>query len=328
MKATKLPSGSYRCRVYIDGKCYSVTRKTKKQAEIDAIKLQANTSYTMENMTLDKAILSYIESKTSVLAPSTIREYNRSYRLDFDEIKDIPINNLTQPIIQRFMNTHAANKSPKTCRNIHGLLAAVLRMYRPDFVLNTRLPQKKVNDIYIPSTEEVNFIMHNCEDEDLLNAIRLAVFIPSRRSEIAALTSKDLQGNVVHIHSAMVLNTSQEWVIKGTKTNAGDRFVELPQFVADNLTKEGYLVPISPNIITQRFETLLAKLNINPFHFHCLRHYGCSILHYWGFPDAEIMRRGGWKSDYVMKQVYRHALINETKELSKKINDKFEQTFL
>lgn len=37
-----------------------------------------------------------------------------------------------------------------------------------------------------------------------------------------------------------------------------------------------------------------------------------------GIPDSYIMEMGGWKSDYVMKSVYRHALDDQKAEAMKK----------
>lgn len=58
-------------------------------------------------------------------------------------------------------------------------------------------------------------------------------------------------------------------------------------------------------------------------HFHELRHYAASILHAIGIPDQYIMNYGGWKTDYVMKSVYRNAIDEETQKMNDKISDHF-----
>ena len=35
------------------------------------------------------------------------------------------------------------------------------------------------------------------------------------------------------------------------------------------------------------------------------------MLHDMGVPDSDIMKLGGWSSDYVMKKIYRHS-VQET----------------
>ena len=59
---------------------------------------------------------------------------------------------------------------------------------------------------------------------------------------------------------------------------------------------------------------------------HDLRHYSASILHAIGIPDQYIMARGGWKTDNVMKRVYRDTLSDVEKEMNQKAVDYFEQS--
>lgn len=326
MKASRLPSGSYRVQFRMNGKVVSVTRATKRDAELEAAKMKANNTYSVSNITLERAMREYIESRASVLAPSTLREYKRAFEKDYEEIKHIPINNITQGIVQSFINNHAKTKSPKSCRNIHGLLSSVLKMYRPDFVLNTTLPQKDVIEEYIPTNEDIKVLM-TIDDEELLDAICLAAFGPMRRSEICALRSDDIQGNIIHVQRALVWNGS-EWVIKKTKTIAGDRYIEFPSFVIDRFKgREGNLFSLKPNNISNRFHKKLPKIGLKSFRFHSLRHFASSYFHYLGLPDKAIQNRAGWESEYTMKKVYRHVLQEEQRKYDSLANSQIEKDF-
>ena len=42
-------------------------------------------------------------------------------------------------------------------------------------------------------------------------------------------------------------------------------------------------------------------------------------------PDQYIMKRGGWKSDKVLKKVYRGTIESEEKKFTDKINEHFTQ---
>ena len=77
-------------------------------------------------------------------------------------------------------------------------------------------------------------------------------------------------------------------------------------------------------MITQRFNHVLIQANVPHFRFHDLRHYGASILHALGMPDAYIMERGGWGNDGTLKNVYRHALEDQKKQLNDKVNKYFD----
>lgn len=38
-------------------------------------------------------------------------------------------------------------------------------------------------------------------------------------------------------------------------------------------------------------------------------------------PEADIMKMGGWETDYVMKNVYRHAMQDKNKAAQKRASD-------
>ena len=109
---------------------------------------------------MKEAYTRYIDSKTNVLSPSTIREYRRSARNDLQDIMPLKLRDITQEAVQRSINQFAANHAPKTVRNAHGLLSAVLGVYYPSFQLSTGLPQKQKARITIPTEAEVKALLH------------------------------------------------------------------------------------------------------------------------------------------------------------------------
>lgn len=328
-----LPSGAYRCLVYIGkdatGKRQykSFTAQDKKTAEFLASQyLMEHQNEESSNLTFEDALTSYIKSRESVLAPSTIREYKRSQKKDFEAINKKYINDITQHDIQVLINEKASKSSPKTVKNIHGLISAVFRMFRPTMALNTTLPQKKPNNMYIPTDFDIATLI-NCaqDDEDMLIAILLAAFGPLRRSEICGVERTDIDKNqVLHVQRAVVQDENKQWVDKLTKSVAGDRYIPLPDFVFDKIkARKGRIVHLKPNQISDRFIDIQKRSGLPHFRFHDLRHYCASIQHALGVPDAYIMSRGGWNSDTVLKQIYRHALDDKAKTENDKINAHF-----
>ena len=87
--------------------------------------------------------------------PTTIREYKRSAKTDLQELMSIKICDLTQETVQQAINHEALTHSPKSVRNMHDLLSAVLQAYRPAFALRTSLPQKERPALYIPSDDDI-----------------------------------------------------------------------------------------------------------------------------------------------------------------------------
>lgn len=334
--AKKLPSGSYRVRVFVGmengKKVYkSFTASTKKEAEYNAA--QYLCQYKNENnkdLTFEKALDSYIKSKESVLAPSTLREYKRSQKRDYESLNKKKINDITQHDIQPLINEKASKNSPKTVKNIHGLISAVFRMYRPNMALNTTLPQKQPKNMYIPTDTDIKKILECAkDDEDMLIAILLAAFGPLRRSEICGVEDTDIDSNhVLHVQRAVVMDENKKYVDKLTKSIAGDRYIPLPDFVFSKIrNKKGRIVQLKPNQISDRFIDIQKRSGLPHFRFHDLRHYCASIQHALGVPDAYIMSRGGWNSDTVLKQIYRHALDDKAKDENNKINEHFSSIY-
>ncbi|MGI6068927.1 MAG: site-specific integrase [Blautia sp.] len=344
-KARKLPSGSWRCQVYShteeimqpDGSvkkkriyesftCNVQGPKGKRIAEQMAAEFavkKENRTSTI-NLTYGEALDKYIEQRSSVLSPATVREYKRSRRCDFADLMDIPLIRITQEQVQKAVNKEALTHSPKSVRNMHGLLSAVMNAYRPDFVLRTDLPKKVRTKIYVPSDNEISHILDFVKGTAMEIPILLAAFGPLRRSEICALDSAHIKGNIVHVEFAMVLNDNHEWTIKRPKSYAGDRYIEFPEVVINKLRNiEGRIVNLNPAQVSDRFADVLKRCGIPHFRFHDLRHYCASIQHAIGIPDSYIMERGGWGNDGVLKSVYRHVLEEKEMEMNNKANEYF-----
>lgn len=336
-KAKKLPSGSWRCQVYdytdAQGKRHyksftvddpSATGRREAERLAATWAAQKTTESNPSTMTLKAAFSAYIEAREAILSPATIREYKRSAKTDLQELMPIKICDLTQETIQQAINHEALTHSPKSVRNMHGLLSAVLQAYRPAFALRTSLPQKERPALYIPSDDDVKRIIGYASGTVMELPILLAAFGPMRRGEICALDSRDISGNVVHVCRNMVRNDQNAWVVKQPKSYAGNRYIDYPDFVAQKWKGvAGRIVPLNPANISDRFQIILKHAGVPHFRFHDLRHYSASIQHALGIPDAYIMQRGGWSSDSVLKGVYRHALSNKTSEMSNVANQYF-----
>lgn len=346
--AKKLPSGSWRCQVFShietsidpktgkkkDKRIYkSFTSdvpgpKGKRIAEQMAAQWAAEkeNATSVQNLTLGEAIDRYTDERLSLLSPRTVMDYRRTRRKDMQELMNQKVPTLTQEQVQVAINAFAANHAPKTVRNAHGLIAAVLGVYRPNFALNTKLPEKVRPKIYVPTDAEIQRLMECAKGTELEIPILLAAFGPMRRGEIGALTSDDISGNMVHITKNMVLNTERQWIIKTPKSYAGDRYIDFPDFVIEKIKgKEGRIVSLNPNQITRKFHDLLKKNSMELFRFHDLRHYSASIQHALGIPDAYIMKRGGWGNDGTLKEVYRHTMDDKTMSMNEIANTHFSE---
>ncbi len=330
MKIEKRSSGNYRVRKMYKGQMYTVTfehKPTQKEAmqamaaELDKVQQK------YKSLTFKAAAEEYIESKRNVLSPSTIRGYAGIMRQISDKFLSENIHDITALDVQSEINRMAKDHSPKTVRNHHGFISAVLSMYCPGINLNTTLPQKVKSEPYIPSDEDIKKILEYSKGTSYEIPIVLACY-GMRRSEICALTPDDIDGDVVEINKALVQNENKEWIVKQTKTVESTRKIIIPIEIANKIKSQGYVYKGSPGKISAHLSRVQKQIGIQHFSVHKLRHYFASKMSAMNVPEADIMRMGGWETDYVMKGVYRHAMKDKNQESQRQVSEKFSSAFL
>lgn len=309
MTIEKLPSGSYRIREMVNGKTYSLTVKRKPTDKIarDLIREKMDKIALYDGNSFQSAAEIYIEAKSNVLSPSTIRGYRsilRNIPGDFLVMDCGDIDNLT---VQRMVNDYARDHSPKSTHNLSGFVIAVLRLFNPSVAIHTTLPQIPRKNVYTPSIEDVKTLLNASRDTDYYAALYLAS-LSLRLSEICALDLSDLNGNELTINKALI-RSEDGYVLKDTpKTDASNRTIILPDELVEWIRERGYIYQLYPNQIEKYLIKTLPELGISFFSIHKLRHFFASYAHELGYSDANIQSIGGWSTDHVMKKVYRHAL--------------------
>lgn len=329
--AKKLPSGSWRCQVYdytnSNGKRVyrSFTASTKKEAEYLAAEYARNKGDLHEELTVKDALTRYVDIKREVLSPSTIRGYMTSVRNHYKDIESINIKKLNSTVLQVWISNLSKQLSSKTVHNAHGLLMSSLEMFLPDVHFKTTMPARTQPDLYTPNDNDVKKLLKSISGTELELAVLLAAFGPMRRGEICALTTDDIKGKRVSVTKSMVRSEQNTWEIKQPKTYSSYRTIEYPDFVIQELLGcNGKIVHLTPDGLSMAFKRALERSGIKHFRFHDLRHYAASIMHAIGVPDQYIMHRGGWKTDIVMKSVYRNVIDMEEVKQNKVINSHFE----
>lgn len=317
MKIEKLPSGSYRIRKMYRGKTYTVITDYK-PTQKEAVKLMAaeldKTASIQSKLTFHGAAIEYVNSKRNVLSPSTIRSYmgilnNLSTTFTKKYISDISTLD-----VQKEINAYSKTRSPKTVRNANGFISTVMKMFSPQTVISTTLPQNIKKSAYIPTDEDVKSILQAARGTRFEVALMLAIY-GMRRSEICALTLDDINGNMITINKAKVQNEHGEWIIKTTKTTDSTRTIYVPDEVIERIRSSGKIYEGDPSRISRFLATKQDELGIPHFSLHKLRHYYASMSHSLGIPDQYIMANGGWKTDNVLKSVYQHAMSDKQQDM-------------
>lgn len=270
-----------------------------------------------ENYTMKYYINKYIDSKRNVLSPSTILTYERLTNVISKDFLKKRLGELTQLDVQEEINRYSENHSPKSVKSLHGFIASVIALFRPQMILRTSLPQAIKKERYLPSEKDIKALLEYTKDTEDHIAIQLGI-LSLRRSEICALEMSDLKDNELHIHSNMVWN--KKWIKKESpKTDAGNRTIYLPESLANEIRDKGYFFNYSPNKLNEHLQKYQKELGMPRFRFHDLRHFFASYAST-VMSEAEAMALGGWASSGIFEKVYREAFEGKKKKAAKKYN--------
>lgn len=336
-EAKKLPSGSWRTLVYVGNdpngkrKYESFTAPTKKEAEFLAAEYKFKHKEQERNIriTLGDAFDSYIELKKNILSPSTVRSYKSIRRNYLKRIMNKDINRIKSADIQAAINVEAASLSPKTIRNITGLLVPVITTFRPNFVVNITLPQKEKTDFYIPTEAVMKRIYKKAEGTRAELPILLASQLGLRASEIAGLTFEciDRDQGTVTIKQARVYGERQN-VLKVPKSYSGNRTIPCPAHILEKLPEgEGdkFVLDVTSNAITKQWMRFMSTSGEKYFNFHALRHYFCSKAMLIGIPKKYVSEIMGHASENMINRVYEHTFPDKKNEYAAKLLRSFEK---
>ena len=334
--AKKLPSGNWRVRVCIgkdeNGKYRykSFTDKDKRRCEHMATEYADQMREVLTSDTIGNSIEQYIQERTPVLSPATIKGYREIQRIlttNYKSFCDKQITDIRQKTLQDLINKMSATVSPVTATNRYKLISIVMR-YKGYNVPIVKLPELKKPNYKIPDIDDVKNMLKAAEGTELEIPIMLAALAPMRRGEILGLRMEDIDGNTIHVCRSVVLNHEYKIVEKSPKTYESDRYIVMPDFVINKIKEKGYITKYKdPDYLSRRFNLLMKKCGLEGVRFHDLRHFGASWLHAQGIPEQYILERGGWESDRVMKNIYMHTLSSEKEKTNKEIMNKMAQHF-
>ena len=232
---------------------------------------------------------------------------------------------ITQNDLNRLVNGRIeGGLSPKTIRNEHGFVTAVLREFRPDFKATTKLPRprkRQREDLYIPTREEVEQIIECAKGTQFWCAMELAK-LGLRRGEICAVdASKVSDMDILSVDDDLVRNEDNRYVLHGdTKTLESRRDIPIPKDVADYIREHGKAYDGFPGSINKWLQRTQKKLGIQKFSLHKMRYYFATQLDQAGVSRADSHRLGGWAANSdVYERIYRQDEIDRDMERKKAI---------
>lgn len=340
--AKKLPSGKWRNLLYVGKdengkrKYESFTADTAKEANALAaarareLEMGIQKSRAPAMLTVGEAIDQYIESNSAVLAPKTIREYRGYRRNNFQQLMPKRLNSLTSQIMQLEVNREARHLSPKSIRNIYGLITASIHAVVPEMRFDVNLPAKIKKEMSIPTEEQLLALLADAEGTRLELPILIGASCGLRRGEISALDfdkDVDYQKCQIHVRRAMQHDSDGNWYAdEKTKTYTSTRTVDCPPWIIEKIRQardSGY-TPVNPAYLTTGFRRLADKHGLRDLHFHNLRHYYVSLLISLNAPDLYIMSRTGHATAHMLHDVYGHLMPDRDKQITATVNARFD----
>ncbi len=336
MKATRLPSGRYRTQVVIG---YNEIGKRSVKSftadtEWESLKLATDfmeshaLGVDIKNITVEQAFEQYIDSRTNILSPSTIRGYRIIKTSRLQLIKNIKVKELRINDIQRAVNYDSRRLSRKSIKSALSLLKSVLDVQNIDInIKKIAIPQAKPKKGEIPSVEDVLKIVIGSELE--LPCL-LAMWLSLRISEVRGLQFRDISddGKYITVQRARMCLDNKDIVREQNKTVESTRTNPLPPYLHELIMKvphkndSDYIVQMRYEYIRKHFKALMATNGMN-ITFHKLRHEFATTLNDLGVPSEYIQKLGGWSSDNIMKSVYTHTTTAKEDEYQSAIDNYF-----
>ena len=331
-KARRLPSGSWFCRVRIDGKDIGITRPTEREAIAEAMAIKAGIKETRQQpkkMTLSQAIDNYIESRQNILSPSTIRGYRAIQSGRFQSMMRKEIFSVSQAQWQSAVDAESRIVNAKTLTNAWRFLASVIHEttgQRPTIRLPQIIPNERQ---WLTPAQIPNFV--EAVKGRSIEIPALLALSSLRRSELLNLRWKDidLEAGVLHVNGAAVYDENGVLVRKKeTKNKTSRRTVPiippLKAALEQAQPKGEYVVTMSSNGIFTHINRICKANGLPTVGIHGLRHSFASLAFHLKMPEKIAMEIGGWANDQTMRKIYTHLAKEDLKKHAQSFTAFFE----
>ena len=326
-KARKLPSGNWLIQLRLGGESVTVTKPSEKEA-IRAAELLKAEYRNGKQLSTDKSTLSlrsgideYINRRSNVLSPSTIRGYRIIQNTRFQSVMDRPMVSIQN--WQGVVNAEAATCSAKTLKNAYLFIRSVLLESGIDHT-PARLPQVVRADRPFLDPEQIPIFLDVIKGRTCEMAALLALH-GLRRSELLALDRSciDLDRGIIKVKGALVRDESGNMVLKKTNKNTSSartvpimipRLAELVE-----AAPSGRLVHTLPNNLLRSINRACRAADLPEVGVHGLRHSFASLSYHLGLSERESMELGGWSDINTMHKIYTHISERDKNKAANKM---------
>lgn len=316
-KINKLPSGSWRAQVQINGVRKSITGPDKKSVQDAIMRLKLENDNVARGTVAD-VLRQYIEDREPVLSPSTIRRY-RQFQSFFPELNRRALSSLSDAECQRAISKAAGHYSGKTITNAWGFYSSAMKA--AGRTVSVRLPPVVKHEHPFLSPDQIRQFLQLIQGQRLEIAILLGLH-GLRRSEIFGLRWQDvdLQKKTIRIAGATVRDSDGYMVYKPqTKNASSNRTIpilipRLAELLAAESHRSEHVVTCGHNEIYEAVNKICKANDLPLIGVHGLRHSFASLCYHLGVSEKVAMRLGGWADYGTMRRIYTHLAEEELLE--------------
>lgn len=333
-KAKKLPSGSWFCRVRVNGQDISITRDTEKEAVAEAMAVkygvkEASKKSTAKNKTLEEALTEYIAARKEFRSPSTIYGYERYKKNTFQSMMKVNVFTATNEQWQAAIKEEKRlGRSPKYIENSWSLMAAAVEEAtnrRPEVML---YPEEK-NERPFLDPEQIDTFVAAIKGQPL-EIPALLCLSSLRRSEMIALTwdKVDFKKKIIYVQGARVRGENGLVSKKQNKNDTSRRTIPIIPPLLDALQraerKGEYVAAMTGDLTLTRVNKICEENGLPQVGLHGLRHSFASLAYHLQIPEKIAMQIGGWKDAGTMHKIYTHLAQRDIAKRAQDFSDYFD----
>ena len=315
----RLPSGTYRARIMIDGHRVSFTGPTTQDVTQQYYTALAHKETVRqqrmypESMTVRECLNRYIEKRRVSCSPSTIRGYVTVRENAFPDVMDDVLYRITDADFQRAINAASRKRSGKTVVNQWSVVSAAIKEAAGRTV-SVQLPPVVRNEHEFLTAEQIPRFLDAIKGKPVEMAALLGLH-SLRRSEIADLTwnDVDMKNKLIHVRGSAVYDDGQKLVHKATNKTSNSRrdvpimIPRLGELLQEQRKESGYVVTLAPETIARAVNRACLAAELPEIGCHGLRHSFASLALHVGMSPDLAMRLGGWDDLSTMKKIYTHV---------------------
>ena len=306
---------------------------TKREAKLFEAKMMEDKNLPTHKATFREVSEQYFISKEC--SPDTIQKHRSRYSSAFSDYYDMPIEEITRPMLEKWRNRIAQsdyayltkNDTLQYVRSVFHYAADIYGISDPSVVLKSFKKPISATSETMHVWTVAQFDQFLCAVENPLYALffETLFWTGMRRGEAIALQKTDLTGNELYIHGSMKHYKNG---INPPKNSSSIRTITLddqlvrdlqPLMAIDGPFLFGGETSLSISEIQRQFTKAISRSGVPHIRIHDLRHSHATILINAGVNIVAVSKRLGHASIEQTLKTYTHLLQSTDQQMMEEI---------